>query len=107
MSVEVDMVAATELRLYADNDHDTYKRWLLPTYQNYERKYRRGVFDYDLAVQGMARNVLAMAARKYHAEFGGSSRWQDTFPVGVRIQAATELVDYLVAELELGNSWGG
>lgn len=106
MSGDLDTVAVDELRLYAENDHDTYKRWLLPTFQNYERKYRRGVFDRELAVQGMARNVVAMAARKYHAEFGSSGAWQSTFPKDVRLAVAGELVDYLVAELELGSSWG-
>lgn len=105
MTTELDTHAVTELVLFVENDYEIYSRWLVPTLKNYERKIRAGKFDRSLAVAGMARNVCAAAGRHYWAQFGGSGRWNQTFPLAVREAAAGELVDGLLAELEAGNSY--
>jgi hypothetical protein len=104
---ETDEHAATELALYMENTEWIYTRHLVPTYRNYEKKIRKGTFNRQLAIDGMARNVCTVAARAYHAEHCESGRWNSLYPVAVRVLVATDLVDYLVNEINAGNSWLG
>lgn len=93
---EIDTVAVHELGLWIDNDHDTYRRALLPVYANLFRHYRKGRFDYELAVRGMG-YAVAHGAKRYHLEFGSSGdRWFDMFPKQVRDSVARVMVDYFL-----------
>lgn len=107
MGKELDTHAVTELVLFIENDYETYSRWLVPMFRNYERKVNAGKFHRPLAVQGLGRNTCAAAARKYHAEFGGAGRWHSVFPMAVRLAAAEELLQGFESELAAGNSWLG
>jgi hypothetical protein len=107
MKTDIDIHAVTELHLYIVNDYGIYNSWLLPTYRNYEKKLGRGSFDFDLAVAGMARNVCAHAAKRYHAEFGSPGKWNSVFPMAVRLECGRELVAEMLAELRAGNSFLG
>jgi hypothetical protein len=91
---------ARELYFYATSDVNSYRAWLLSAYQNLERKWRRGVFERDKALKLLASYTLVSIGKQHRNEFGSM-----LFPPQVRNEVAGILADYVVAELELGNSW--
>ena len=101
MSYEAD-----ELELYLVNTEACYRAWLLPAYQNLERKWKRGVFDRDLGIKLLAQYTLVSAAKQYHLEHGSmSTKWSTVFPPSVRVEAAESLLDGFLAEVKIGNTY--
>lgn len=76
-----DKTAGTELRLYAENDYDLYKRETAIV-NNYKRKIKKGTFNMVKAEKGVFNLLVTPAARKYTKEFGGNSRTM--FPSATR-----------------------
>lgn len=88
-----DDITVTELRLWIDNDYGSYSSALLPVYKNLYRHYRKGRFDYGLAVRGMG-YAVTYGAKRYHVINGRpGDRWFDMFPKSVRDKVAVMLVD--------------
>jgi hypothetical protein len=97
---------ATELFLYATTDSRHYSAWLLPAYQNLERKWRKGRFNYDLGLRLLTRYTLPAIAKQYRLEHGGmTDRWNTLFPAACREEVAATILAHFVAELRCGNSY--
>lgn len=97
---------AMDLYFHATTDAGCYRAWLLPAYQNLERKWKKGTFQKLLALQLLTRYTLVSIGKNYRLEHGSmTDRWQDLFPPHVRQEVAHYLVEGLIRELELGNSY--
>lgn len=95
-------IEARELELYATN----VEAWIAPVIKTLSKKHRAGIFDYDKAIDYVARYCLIPAAKQYRLECGGmTDRWSDLFPKPVRQEAAQAIVDSWVSEFRLGNYW--
>lgn len=93
---------ARELELYAINT----EAYIRPVIQTLSKKYRQGVFDYEKAINYVARYCLIPAAKQYNLEHGSMFiRWDKMFPKHVRMEAAESIVDSWAAEFRLGNFW--
>lgn len=101
---EVDDWAATELGLFINNDYGIYTSLLIPAYKNLERKHKAGRFDQRGAVNILMK-VCYQAAPLAHAQMDEPGRWDVTFPKRVRELAAHDLLDYLLCEWRVGNSF--
>jgi hypothetical protein len=98
-----DAHAATELKLYIDNDGDLYRRQTTPILKNLATKRARGAYKHDLAVKAFG-YLTEAGAKKYAKEFGASSQaWHKMFDVATRKQAAEALTRDFEAEAALGN----
>ena len=97
---------ASELFFYATSTSEVYDRCLLPAYQLFERKWRSGKFDRLIAIQFLTGHALLDAAKAYAREhLSDPQGWRSVFPPDVRQEVASHLVEALVNELELGNSY--
>jgi hypothetical protein len=97
---------ARELFFYATTDGENYKRFLLPAYQLLERKWQKGVFDRLRAIKWLTNSTLRYVANRYVEEFGTADQpVRRLFPPDVRQEAASQIVDAFVNELEIGNSY--
>jgi hypothetical protein len=97
---------ASELYFYATSTSEVYHRHLLPAYRLFERKWRAGDFDRLRAMQFLTAQALREAGRSYGRDhLSGPGEWQSVFPPDVRQEVASHLVDELVNELEIGNSY--
>ena len=93
---------ARELELYVNN----VEAYIKPAWLTLGKFYKAGTFNRDRGLAYIARYVLAPAAKQYHQEFGSMrSRWSDTFPKSIRLEAAESILDSMVAEFRLGNFW--
>jgi hypothetical protein len=97
-----DTHAATELKLYIDNDGDLYHRQTLSILKNLATKWARGEYKHDLAVKAFGYLVEA-GAKKYAHAFGVDQPWHTMFDVGTRKLVAEELARHFEAEVALGN----
>lgn len=92
--------AAKELQLYAENT----EAYIKPVLKNLSKHYKRGNYSLDLAIKSIERYCLQPAAKQYHLEHGSmSSKWSDTFPKAVRLEAAESIARRETAEFKLGN----
>jgi hypothetical protein len=91
-----------ELTLYADNDGDLYRQSAVPIMRNLTRKYRKGVYDPELAVK-LWKYHADRAAKKYGKEHGNDDGFK-IFSPAVRMAAAREFAENWTAELEAGNA---
>ena len=94
---EEDADAVRELVLYADNDGDLYQQSAVPIMKNLTRKWRKGVYDSELAAKLWLYHATR-AAKNYAQEFGYAFSVQD------RKDAAKEFEENWRAELEAGNA---
>ena len=98
----IDEHAATELKLYIDNDGDLYRRQTTSILKNLATKKVRSQYKHDLAVKLFGYLVEA-GAKKYVKEFGGPPAWHKQFDVPTRKAVAEELTRDFEGEFELGN----
>jgi hypothetical protein len=98
-----DTHAASELKLYIDNDGELYRRQTTSILKNLATKRARGQYKHDLAVKAFG--YLAEAgAKKYAREFGAPDQpWHKMFDAGTRKQAAEALARDFEVEARLGN----
>jgi len=94
---EDDADAVRELVLYADNDANLYQQSAVPIMKNLTRKWRKGVYDSELAAKLWLYHATR-AAKNYAQEFGYAFSVQD------RKAAAKEFEENWRAELEAGNA---
>lgn len=98
-----DTAAATELKLYIDNDGDLYRRMTTSILKNLATKRARGVYKHDLAVKAFSYLVEA-GAKKYVKDFGTADQpWHRLFDVPTRKLVATQLAKDFETEAALGN----
>src|SRR4029077_21046269 len=98
-----DEHAASELKLYIDNDGDLYRRQTTSILKNLVAKRARGQYKHDLAAKLFGYLVEA-GAKKYVKEFGSTSQpWHKMFDAGTRRQVAEALTRDFEAEASLGN----
>jgi hypothetical protein len=98
----IDEHAATELRLYIDNDADLHRQQATSIYKNLATKKARGEYKHDLAVK-LFGYLVESGAKKYAKEFDDASRWHKLFDVPTRRAVAEELTKTFEAEYKLGN----
>ncbi len=98
----LDEHAATELKLYIDNDADLYRQRYTPIVKNMTRKKASGKYDRDAAVKGWM-YLVDDGAKKYHREFGSGGKWHDMFDKPTREAVAREFRDEFEVEYNLGN----
>lgn len=98
-----DTHAATELKLYIDNDGDLYRRQTTSILKNLATKKARGVYQHDLAVKLFGYLVQA-GAKKYADEFEPTLRvWHQIFDAPTRKAVAEALTKDFEGEYALGN----
>ena len=98
-----DTNAATELKLYIDNDGDLYRRQTTSILKNLATKKVRSQYRHDLAVK-LFGYLVESGAKKYVKEFGSPGYpWHKMFDVPTRKQVAEELTRDFEGESELGN----
>jgi hypothetical protein len=95
----IDQHAATELKLYIDNDGDLYRRQTTSILKNLATKKARGIYKHDLAVK-LFGYLVESGAKKYTKEFGGT--WHQMFDVPTRKAVAEELTKDFEAEWKAG-----
>ena len=98
---EVDTDAAYELKLFADNDEDLYKRSAVPVMRNLSKKYVKGTYDHELAKK-LWKYHADRAAKAYGKEHGNDDGFA-IFSPAIRKEVAAEFADAWLAELEAGN----
>ena len=94
--------AATELKLFIDNDADLYRRHHLSIARNLATKKARGEYKHDLAVKLIGYAVEA-GAKKYAKEHGTPGQpWHRMFPASTRRAVAEALTRDFEDEYALG-----
>ena len=70
----IDQSLVTEIALFIDNDSNIYRQRIVPFMKNFARKIDKNKFKEDLAIKGLANNVVPDGVRKYNKEFGSTLR---------------------------------
>lgn len=91
-----------ELVIFADSDTDFYREKIFPVRKNLSRKYIAGKYDHALSVK-LWKYVADDAAKRYAAEYGESRNWNRMFSVADRKEAAQDMADDWLAEMDAGN----
>ena len=63
-----------ELELYTTNNGGLYRQMITPIINSLRKKYQRGTYDADKAVD-LWYNVATEGAKLYNKEFGSDSQW--------------------------------
>lgn len=90
---------ARELTLYAINDGRLYDCWMVPIVRNLARKYSKGTFNADRAIDAFY-PVATEAAKKYCKEFTRVEDAPRVFSVTDRFTTAADMVDYYMENIE-------
>ena len=93
-------IAATELRLFADNDGSLYSQRTAPILKNLGKRFQAGTYQSDLAVK-LWFSWAADAAKRYVAEFGTAG--DVIFTKADLVTVAQEKEAHERGEFELGN----
>lgn len=92
-----DEIAATELKLYIDNDGDLYRQQTSYILAALKRRVAKGEYDCDEAHEAFM-HLVNRGARRYYKEFGSDGEWYGTFSMAARRAVATAMVDDFEAE---------
>lgn len=71
-----------ELFLYATNDCDIYRSAIVPAIENLRKKYKKGIYDPEKAVD-LFYYIADRASKKYGVAFGYNFSVQDRFTCAV------------------------
>lgn len=97
---------ATELYLFAKNTREVYDRCVLPRYRWIERRVLAGHDDKNDFINAIVSYTLRRAADAYCREHcDRSQRPWDLFNKNCRLEVAELMVDEVLAELQIGNSY--
>lgn len=97
---------ATELVLYAENDHGNYRAYILPMLRACQKHYDRGNGDYERVVAGFARIFLPIARGYVLEHCGMTDSVRALFPPAVRRECAEYMAEYFLGEYRLnGGGW--
>lgn len=91
---------STELLLYTMNTSKIYFRHIVPALDNLRRKYKKGTYDSEKAVD-LWYHVATTSATGYNQEFSGE--FQEAFTVSDRFTVAVDLERHYHEEIKLGN----
>jgi hypothetical protein len=98
-----DTHAATELKLFIDNDGDLYRRQTTSILKNLATKKVRSQYKHDLAVKAFG-YLVESGAKKYAKAFGSPNQsWNKMFDVPTRKRVAEALTRDFEGEFESGN----
>lgn len=97
MKTIANMEAVRELELYAENTSALYYNHTIPVIENLKKKYKKGQYDKEKAVNAWE-YVADAAAKMYHKEFGGGCAWYDVFNKATRHEVAKCLEEYYFSE---------
>ena len=75
-----------ELMLYATNDGNLYRQHITPVIDNLRKKYKKGVYDREKAID-LWYYVATDASERYYKDFGYKFSVQDRFTVAVEMEA--------------------
>lgn len=92
MKTIVDIEAAHELELYAENTRRIYDRCTMPTIENLKRKAKKGQYNKEKAVKAWE-YVAEAAAKEYAREFASPTEWHTIFNAATRWAVAATLED--------------
>lgn len=81
-----------ELALFIENTSSLYKKRTLPIIKNLQKKYKKGVFDKNKAVDAFY-PLAVEGAKEYCKEFTFYQPYYQIFDVTARFTAACDLVD--------------
>jgi len=93
---------ARELALYAENDGDLYRQSAEPVMRNLSKKFKKGVYDHELAAK-LWKYHADRAAKSYGKEHGNDDGFA-IFSPSVRREVAQYFADSWQSELEAGNA---
>lgn len=88
-----------ELTLYATNDGRLYNYMIVPVIRNLARKYSKGTFDADRAIDAFY-PVACEAAKRYCKEFARLEDAPQIFDVTARYTTAADMLDYYTENIE-------
>lgn len=88
-----------ELELYTTNNGGLYRQMITPIINSLRKKYQRGAYDADKAVD-LWYSVATEGAKLYNKEFGSDSQWSRLFNVQCRYTVAVNLESYYKEEVE-------
>lgn len=91
---------AEKLKIFADNNKDLYDRSAVPVMQNLTRKFKKGIYDHELAKK-LWKYHSDRAAKAYGKEHGNDGF--AIFSPAIRKEVAAEFADDFQVELEDGN----
>lgn len=98
-----DTHAATDLKLFIDNDAGLHRQQHVPILKNLATKKVRSQYKHDLAVK-LFGYLAESGAKKYAKAFGSPNQpWHKMFDVPTRKSVAEALTRDFEAEFELGN----
>lgn len=69
-----------ELELYTTNNGGLFRQMITPIINNLHKKYQRGIYDADKAVD-LWYNVATEGAKLYNKEFGSDGQWSRPMPL--------------------------
>src|SRR5262245_46475914 len=97
----IDQPAATELKIYVDNDGELYRQQTTSILKNLVTRRARGQYKHDLAVK-LFGHLVEAGAKKYAREFGSMDQpWHKMFDVGTRKLVAEEMTGDFETEAAL------
>lgn len=94
-----ETIESRELVLYAENDSTVYFNSIVPVVKNLAKKYNKGTFDREKAVDAFY-YVANFAAKKYCKEFADVNCYGNTFDVTARFTAASYLLSCFMENIE-------
>jgi hypothetical protein len=62
---EIDEITSDELKIFFDNEESFYRQRYIPFLKNYARKMKRGIYDHNMAVGGIQRNLVNDIIKAY------------------------------------------
>lgn len=92
-------IESRELTLYATNDGRLYDYMIVPAVRNLARKYSKGIFDANRAIDAFY-PVACEAAKRYCKEFARLEDAPRVFSVTDRFTTAADMVDYYMENIE-------
>lgn len=84
-----ETIESNELYLYTINTGTLYTRSILPTLENLKKKYKKGIYDKEKAIDAFY-HISTEAAKMYAKEFCSADfrfSVQDRFTVAVEMEA--------------------
>ena len=93
---------ARELTLYATNTGDLYRAYIIPVVRNLAKKYNKGIFNADRAIDAFY-PIATTAAQMYCKEFARVEDAPRIFSVTDRFTTAADMLDYYMENIEKGD----
>ena len=101
-----ESVESRELMLYATNDGDLYGRYICPVIENLKRKYKKGIYNSEKAVDAYF-PIATEASNKYYKDFGFRFTVQQRFTVATEMEAYyREIIEFETTEHQTNSCCG-